>query len=735
MTRLFICEKPSQARDIAEVLGIAEKSNGYIKTKTQDVITWAIGHIVELAPPDHYLPDLKKSWQMDLLPVIPDNGGTNWHRIPVEKTASQFAVIKNCLAKAQSVVIATDADREGEVIGREILDVLFYKGKVERLWLSALDPESIKQALKQLRSGEKELPLYHAGLGRMYADYLIGMNLTMAMTVLAKASHGRQGVLSVGRVQTPTLALVVDRDHEIKNFVSREFYPITIQVEANTQPPAARFMMRWRMEQTQTAQGLEQGVGTEELPSSIDEGNLAANLDGAQCFDKRLATTVVEAVRAAKFGRLTNVTRERKGQIAPLLYALPSLQRDVSKQLGVTVKKVLDIAQNLYEKHKAISYPRSECEYLPFSQFEQSAALLSQLAERQPHYAAWLPLCDANKKGRVWNDKKVAESSHHAIVPTLNSQVKIDNMTADERYVYDLIVRRYFMQFMPDAQYDTAQFVADFAGHVFVANGRVLVQQGWLCAEKSAVEAKPADKKSAAQTQGVEAISLPHLEKGQTLALIQADIQPNKTKPPSPYTESTLLAAMENVSRFVTDKEIKKWLKDTAGLGTPATRGDIIETLKRREYVEIDKKALRSTEKGNALIASLRVVCPALTDPVMTARWEMALDDVAAGGMTLSDFIQFQGKFVTAMVTAIKTAPIEKMTWAAPSAQPASKSSVKSSSTARPAPTRLAATKPKEPPTGVMCSLCNHPMVKRQGSRGAFLACSAYPNCKNTRNL
>ena len=396
MTRLFLCEKPSQARDIAEVLGIADKSNGYIKTKTNDVVTWAVGHIVELAPPDYYLPALKqKGWQMDLLPVIPDNGGVNWHRVPVERTASQFTIIKNLLSKATSVVIATDADREGEVIGREILDVLFYKGKVERLWLSALDPASIAQALKSLRPGSKDLSLYHAGLGRMYADYLIGMNLTMAMTVLAKASHGRQGVLSVGRVQTPTLALVVDRDHEIKNFVSREFYPITIQVEANTQAPAACFMMRWRMEQTQTAQGLEQGVGTGELSSSTDE----ANLDGAQCFDKRLATTVVEAVRAAKFGRLTNVTRERKGQVAPLLYALPSLQRDVSKQLGVTVKKVLDIAQSLYEKHKAISYPRSECEYLPLSQFDQSAALLSQLGERQPQYKAWLPLCDANKKG------------------------------------------------------------------------------------------------------------------------------------------------------------------------------------------------------------------------------------------------------------------------------------------------------------------------------------------------
>jgi DNA topoisomerase-3 len=492
------------------------------------------------------------------------------------------------------------------------------------------------------------------------------------------------------------------------------------------------------MEQTQIGQD-QSAVAESAVEQTSDAANLAANLGEAQCFDKRLAATVLDAVNAAKTGRLTNVTRERKAQVAPLLYALPSLQRDVSKQLGVTVKKVLDIAQNLYEKHKAISYPRSECEYLPLSQFDQSAALLSQLGERQPHYKAWLPLCDANKKGRVWNDKKVAEASHHAIVPTLNSQVKIDNMTTDERYVYDLIVRRYFMQFMPDAQYDTAQFVADFAGHVFVANGRVLVQQGWLCAEKSAVEAKPADKKSAAQGQDVEAISLPHLQQGQTLSLIQANIQPNKTKPPSPYTESTLLAAMENVSRFVTDKEIKKWLKDTAGLGTPATRGDIIETLKRREYVDIDKKSLRSTEKGAALIASLRVVSPALTDPVMTARWEMALDDIAAGRMTLPDFIQFQGKFVTAMVTAIKTAPVDKLTWAAPSAQPTSKSTVNSSpkvrSAVRSAPTGLATTKPKEPPTGVTCSLCGQPMVKRQGSRGAFLACSAYPTCKNTRNL
>jgi len=328
---LYICEKPSQARDIAKILGCHEKQDGCLKMR-DTVVTWCFGHLLEASPPDHYCENIKP-WRIDILPIIPKT----WHMISKKEVSKQFKIIKACLKETETVIVATDADREGEVIARELLDICKFKGQIKRLWLSALDDASIKKALADIRDGKTTENLYHAGLGRQRADWLIGMNMTMATSVL----FGRygEGVLSVGRVQTPTLKLVVDRDHVIEHFKSKLYFELIAQFSTIN---ASVFKAKWQPDETHV--DIDGRVTNEKLINDISEKIYKQQASVKKFEDKEKKTP------------------------APLCLSLSQLQKIASSRFGLSAKETLETAQSLYEKHKAITYPRTDCQYLPESQ-------------------------------------------------------------------------------------------------------------------------------------------------------------------------------------------------------------------------------------------------------------------------------------------------------------------------------------------------------------------------------
>lgn len=602
--RVYLCEKPSQARDIAAVLGASRKSDGFLGG--DDVaVTWCFGHLFETAPPESYDPALKK-WSLDTLPILP----AQWKLELKSSAAKQFKAIKALVKRANTVVIATDADREGETIGREVLEACQWRGPVQRLWLSALDPASIRKGLSQLLPGEKTAPLYAAGVARSRADWLVGMNLTRAYTLLHR-NGSSDGVFSVGRVQTPTLRLIVDRDREIETFVSSPYWDVTAQVQNPGRPQP--FGMRWRVPR----------------PHADTEG---------RCTNERAARTVAQSVPGTS-GRVELAQTERKHQPPPLPYDLSTLQQDCSRRYGMTAQATLDTAQRLYETYKATTYPRTDCPYLPTEQFAAAADVLA--AVRRCHWdramAALIANADLKLRSRAWNDSKI--TAHHAIIPTA-APVRLADMGEDDRRVYDLVVRRYLAQFYPNYDYDQTRIEARFGQEVFVAMGITLVATGWKAAF---VEAAEGEEDSEGAT------PLPRLSQGDTLSCLSAKVDAKQTKPPPRYTEGTLLQAMKSVGARVDDPALKKILRDTAGIGTEATRASIIETLVQRAYIERQgkKKSLVSTAKGRQLIDAL----PApVKDPATTALWEQALEEIAAGRAPMGPFLERQASWVRQIV-------------------------------------------------------------------------------------
>ncbi|MFN2332479.1 MAG: DNA topoisomerase III [Halomonas sp.] len=644
--RLFLCEKPSQARDIARVIGAGQRSEGYLQGEGS-VVTWGFGHLLEQAPPEGYDPALKR-WSLEALPILP----SAW-KMEVKKSGrKQFGVIKKLLIQATEVVVATDADREGETIARELLDYCGYRGRVTRLWLSALDDASIRKALASIRPGETTYPLYLAGLGRSRADWLVGMNLTRAYTVLAQR-QGHQGVLSVGRVQTPALRLVVDRDREIANFVPKSFW----EVAAQLQMADGTFQAKWKPKD-------------------------ASILDAAgRCISEAAARSLVQRV-AGRQGHISQLETTHKKESAPLVMDLSSLQQEVSRRFGYGAQQALDIAQALYETHKATTYPRTDCRYLPESQLEDAERVVTVLLHSDETLSPLRQRLDTNRKSRVWNDNKI--TAHHGIIPTVVA-CDLDKLSEAERNVYDLIRRHYLAQFLPAHEYDQTEVRVDLEGEAFVASGRQVRAEGWRLLFPSAV----ADEGSGEEQ---EVPPLPAMSKGEACKSTSLEVLAKQTTPPKPFTEGTLIAAMKHAARFVTDERLKARLKETAGIGTEATRAGIIETLLKRGFIKRQKRALVSTPTGQQLIDALP---SAITNPGMTALWEQALDDVAAGRVELKDFMARQSGMVEKLVQHAREATV---------------------------------TMPQH--ESKKCPDCQAPMRKRHGKYGAFWGCSRYPECK-----
>lgn len=650
--RLFLCEKPSQGKDIGRILGATQRGEGCLNGSGVTV-TWCIGHLVEAAAPEVYDAALKR-WSLEQLPIIPQQ----WRVEVKPKTATQFKVVKALLAKATQLVIATDADREGELIAREIIDLCGYRGPIERLWLSALNDASIRTALAKLRPSAETLPMYYSALARSRADWLVGMNLSRLFTVLGRQA-GYDGVLSVGRVQTPTLKLVVDRDREIAAFVSVPYWAIDVSLSAGGQ--------------TFTAQWVAPDASTD---------------DAGRCLRQPVAQQAAQQIRAAGSAQVVSVETERVREGPPLLFDLGTLQEVCSKQLGLDVQETLEIAQALYETHKATTYPRSDSGYLPESMFAEVPTVLDSLLKTDPTLAQIMGQLDRTQRSRAWNDGKV--TAHHGIIPTLEP-ANLSAMSEKERALYRLIRAHYLAQFLPHHEFDRTVADLSCGQQKLVATGKQVVARGWrlVLAESEREGSADEDGDAPVRTQ-----VLPALRDGMACQVAGADIKALKTMPPKPYTQGELVKAMKGVARFVTDPRLKQKLKDTTGIGTEATRANIISGLIARGYIVKKGRSIRASDAALTLIDA---VPAAIADPGTTAVWEQALDMIEGGQLTLDVFIGKQAAWISQLIAQYGSTSL----------------SIKV-------------------PQGPACPQCGAPTRQRTGKSGPFWSCSRYPDCKGT---
>ncbi|MFA8589535.1 DNA topoisomerase [Xanthomonas campestris] len=599
--RLWICEKRDQAKNIAPLLGNPKPGQGYIDTDDGRV-TWARGHLLEQVAPPGY-DKAWEAWNFDVLPMIP----STWKHQPTADKQRELAVLLANIPKATEIVIATDCGAEGEAIARELLDHAGYRGAVRRLWYSALDAASLTKAIASLRPGESSEPLYWASQARSRADWLMGMNLSRAYTLRSRAAGGK-GPRHVGRVMSPTLALVVRRDAAIEAFREATYYDIEITA--------------------QTALGAS--VVLTHAP--VDESRIFARAD---------AEAIVAAVTGAS-GPLA-VTHDAKAQKPPSLMTLSRFQQLASRRLGWSADKTLDVAQSLYDK-ELTSYPRTPCALLPNEQEAEIPRVLETLAQ-VPGLARHVAALTVNKptiRPSVFNSAKMAKdhAEHHAIVPT-GVPLASRTVSDDEQTAFLLIAQHYLAALLPDYTFNETRMTLEAGGVAFTASARIPVDQGW----KSVFGADPDNEDEDDTASPV----LPDIKDGTHSTVAAAALRPKKTRPPKRYTEGDLIADMLDVGKFATNPEVRKRLKENAGIGTEATRGTIIKNLRERGYLESKGKFIVSTPLARELIAML----PApITDAATTALWEEKLDELRRGLVPIEARDEFVSK-VAANVTRI----------------------------------------------------------------------------------
>lgn len=575
---VIVTEKPSVARDIARVLKISGRGDGCIVGK-EYTVTWALGHLVTLKEPQE-LDEKYQKWRMEDLPILPQQIPTK----VISKTRSQFSVVKKLMLDdgTDSLICATDAGREGELIFRLIYAQAKCKKPFQRLWISSMTDAAIKEGFERLKPGSHYDGLFHSALARAKADWLVGMNASRAFTLRYHA------VLSVGRVQTPTLAILVKRAKEIRAFVPEKYHTLTCDL--------GDFSAQW----------FNPDIREEKLQTRILEEEDAKRLKAG--LNKK--TAVVQAV-----------TQEEKRELPPYLYDLTLLQREANKQLGFTAAKTLKIAQSLYETHKAITYPRTDSKYLPADMAPRMGKTLKALPkdywpllQNVQTADGALPVSD-----RMFNNDKVTD--HHAIIPTLQT-ANLDRMDKDEKALFDMVAKRLIAAYYPPYEY-------------FVTKATLLSEGEWLKASGKTVKAL-GFKAVYREEEEEEDKSLPLMKENDAFSIRAVKLKKDETKPPQPHTEATLLSNMEHAGREIEDEAIKESMKGS-GLGTPATRAAIIERLIQVEYAERRGKSIVATEKGERLLA---VVPPEIASPEMTGKWEKALQDIADGGQDPVRFME-----------------------------------------------------------------------------------------------
>ena len=614
MKTLIIAEKPSVARDLTDALpGTFENHDSYYESE-DTVITFAVGHLVELIAPEEYDERFKK-WRMDDLPIIPDEFRLHARDKKAEK---QLKVIHKLLQRddVDKVVNACDAGREGELIFAYIYETSGVDKPVERLWINSLTKTAIKEGFEHLRPGEQLRQLEAAARSRSEADWLVGMNATRAATIRGRAWVG--GVVSLGRVQTPTLALLVKREREIQAFVPEPYW----LVHAEFDP---RYQGLW-FEGDETR--LKEAKRAEEIAAKV----------------------------SGKDGTVESVERKEQSERAPLLYDLTSLQRDANRRFGFSARRTLQVAQSLYEDKKAITYPRTSSRWLSgdlVPQLKPTAATLQPIGEyasaaRYVLGLQQLPLA------RVVNDSKVDD--HHAIIPT-DVEHDVSRFSPDERRIFDLIARRFLAVFHPPARYARTTVVTLVEEERFRSRGKVTLEAGWRGVYGLLSDADAQQQRQDEEGEN-ESAELPPLEQGQTVKCASAEVEAKETKPPPRYTEATLLSAMETAGKLIDDEELREAMKES-GLGTPATRAETIETLIRREYIERAGKDLTPTPKGLQVITMLEE--HPLTSPELTGNWEKRLTDIEHGTDDRGKFIDDIAEFTRATVEKIAELDKEKL--------------------------------------------------------------------------
>ena len=602
--RLFIAEKPSLGRAIADVLPKPhKKGDGFITAANGDTVSWCVGHLLEQQQPEAYDPAFKK-WSHEHLPIIPQQ----WQLAIKKQTAKQLGVLRKLVKQAEQLVHAGDPDREGQLLVDEVINFLGVSGAkkntVQRCLINDLNPSAVKQSLSKLRSNREFIPLSTSALARSRADWLYGINLTRAYTLQGQ-KVGYKGVLSVGRVQTPLLGLVVRRDKAIEAFVSKAFYEV------------------WACLETGKGEGGNESFKAKWQPSE----QCAKYLDDqGRNLSQALAQNVAGRVSQHK-AQVKKLKREHKKQAPPLPYNLSSLQIDASKAFGLSAQQVLDICQGLYERHKLITYPRSDSRYLPLSHFVEAKDVHAAIMTNSQHLGQQGSLFsqtqfDLKRKSKAWNDKKV--DAHHAIIPTKKTS---HHLSGNDAKVYALICRNYLAQFLDAHEYYAVRVEVEIAAGLFVAVAKELISDGWRCIFPKRSKTNSQDNNSENHNNG-EGQLLPRLNLGQDLKSLQAEVLEKHTSPPKAYTDASLLAAMTGISAHVSDPQLRKILRDTDGLGTEATRAGIIELLFSRQFLSRTGKTIISTSTGRGLIDALPDVA---TYPDMTARWESELSAISEG--------------------------------------------------------------------------------------------------------
>ncbi|MCM0147492.1 DNA topoisomerase III [Photobacterium galatheae] len=610
MARLYIAEKPSLGRAIAAVLPRPHKNHqGYIEVANGDIVTWCIGHLLEQVEPDAYDPRYKK-WDLGDLPIIPDQ----WQLAPRKSAKQQLSVVRQLAKQADEVIHAGDPDREGQLLVDEVIDYIKLaagkKATMKRLLISDLNPAAVKRALGQLRENKDFVPLSVSALARSRADWLYGMNMSRAYTLLGQRG-GYKGVLSVGRVQTPVLGLVTRRDDEISHFLPVPFYDVYALI------PYQDIVIRARWQPSKACE-----------PWQDEEGRI---------LNRKLCENVVARIQGQP-ARVSDAERKETRQAPPLPYSLSALQIDAARRFGMSAADVLACCQSLYEKHKVITYPRSDCRYLPNDHYRQAADVVKAVASTVPEMMGEVQGADLSLRSKAWNDSKV--DAHHAIIPTPKA-VKPGTLTDWEAKVYQLVARQYLMQFYPPAVYAEAKLTFMIAGGIFIARGRQLMQSGW----------KALQGKEDAENDQDLAEKVPPLEKGTELICKEGEIKDRVTEPPKHFTEATLLQAMTGIARFVADKSLKKILRETDGLGTEATRAGIIEVLFKRQLLYRQGKNIHASEAGKALVYALP---DAATYPDMTAHWEHQLQDMADRKCAYQPFMTALQQQIQQMMDSVK---------------------------------------------------------------------------------
>lgn len=579
---LVLAEKPSVGREIARVIG-CKKVSGSAIYGDKYIVTWALGHLVTLADPEHYGNEYK-TWSMETLPMLPKKMDLE----VIKQTGKQFSSVRRLLLsdEVSEIVIATDAGREGELVARWIIMKAGCKKPIKRLWISSQTDKAIRDGFAHLEDGRKYDNLYYSAQARAEADWYVGLNVTRALTCKFNAQ------LSAGRVQTPTLAMIVHREDEIRRFTPKQYYGITAYFNG--------FSAAWQN-------------GDKKL------------------FDKTQAEEIYSKIKNQKF-KIVETKKTSKKEPAPLLYDLTELQRDANKIYGYSAKQTLNIMQKLYEQRKLLTYPRTDSRYI-------TTDIVPTLSERLKSVSVGENtkiVADITKnrhnisKSCINNDKV---SDHHAIIPT-EENFGLSELTPEERRIYNLVVKRFLECFYPPYEYESIKIVLKCGNETFTASGKNIINHGW----RSVFDEKDTD---------VNTISTVSSE----LTADRIEIKSLTTSPPSRYTEASLLYAMENPSEFIKDTKMREIIKKSSGLGTPATRADIIEKLFDSFYVERRGKEIYPTSKGKQLIS---LVPPDLKEPLLTAKWEQTLENISHGHADKNKFISEIKEYATSLVRDVK---------------------------------------------------------------------------------